>query len=92
MKALCVYSGGLDSILAAELIRAQGIEVLALFFETPFFTSGKAGKSARKMGLSFKEVPIYFKEREFGASKMSFGIQIEAALRVWSLLWQYRDL
>lgn len=45
-----------------------------------------------KMRLSFKEVPIHFKEREFGASKMSFGIQIEAALRVWLLLWQYRDL
>ena len=58
MKALCVYSGGLDSMLAAELIRAQGIDVLALFFETPFFTSGKAGKSARKMGLPFKVVNI----------------------------------
>lgn len=58
MKALCVYSGGLDSILAAELIRAQGIDVLALFFETPFFTSEKAGKSAREMGLSFKVVNI----------------------------------
>jgi len=45
-----------------------------------------------KMKLSFKEIPIYFKERELGASKMSFGIQIEAALRVWALLWQYRDL
>ena len=45
-----------------------------------------------KVGLSFKEVPIYFKERELGASKMSFGIQLEAALRVWALLWQYRDL
>lgn len=45
-----------------------------------------------KIGLSFKEVPIHFKEREFGISKMSFGIQMEAALRVWSLLWQYRDL
>lgn len=32
MKALCVFSGGLDSMLAAELIRAQGINVLALFF------------------------------------------------------------
>jgi len=58
MKALCVYSGGLDSMLAAELIRAQGIDVLALFFETPFFTSEKAGKSAREMGLSFKVVNI----------------------------------
>lgn len=45
-----------------------------------------------KMKLSFKEVAIYFKERELGASKMSFGIQLEAALRVWALLWQYRDL
>jgi tRNA-uridine 2-sulfurtransferase len=58
MKALCVYSGGLDSMLAAELIRAQGIDVLALFFETPFFTSEKAKKSAREMGLSFKVVNI----------------------------------
>ncbi len=58
MKALCVYSGGLDSMLAAELIRAQGIDVLALFFETPFFTSEKAGKSARKIGLSLKVVDI----------------------------------
>jgi len=58
MKALCVYSGGLDSMLAAELIRAQGIDVLALFFETPFFSSKKAGKSARKIGLSFKVVNI----------------------------------
>jgi tRNA-specific 2-thiouridylase len=58
MKALCVFSGGLDSMLAAALIRAQGIDVLALFFETPFFTSGKATKSAREMGLSFKVVNI----------------------------------
>ena len=49
MKALCVFSGGLDSMLAAELIRAQGIDVLALFFETPFFLSKKAKKSAKEM-------------------------------------------
>lgn len=45
-----------------------------------------------KHGLSFKEIPIHFAERRWGTSKMSFGIQIEAALRVWALLWQYRDL
>jgi hypothetical protein len=58
MKALCVFSGGLDSMLAAELIRAQGINVLALFFETPFFTSKKARESAQSMGLPFKVVDI----------------------------------
>ena len=47
---------------------------------------------ASKLGFKFKEVPIYFAERQFGQSKMSLHIQIEAALRVWSLQKQYRDL
>ncbi len=58
MKALCVFSGGLDSMLAACLIRGQGIDVLALFFETPFFVSEKARKSARALGLPLKVVDI----------------------------------
>ncbi|MCP4681567.1 MAG: tRNA 4-thiouridine(8) synthase ThiI [Desulfobacterales bacterium] len=58
MKALCVFSGGLDSMLAACLIRAQGIDVLALFFETPFFTSERPRKSALSMDLPFKVVDI----------------------------------
>lgn len=58
MKALCVFSGGLDSMLAAELIRAQDIDVLAFFFKTPFFSSQKAAKSARHMDLPFKVVDI----------------------------------
>jgi len=58
MKALCVFSGGLDSILAAELIRAQGIDVLALFFETPFFKAINARKSANFLELPFKIVGI----------------------------------
>ena len=58
MKAISVFSGGLDSMLAAELIRAQGIDVLALFFETPFFTSDRAMVSARSMNLPFKVVDI----------------------------------
>ena len=45
-------------MLAAELIRAQGINVLALFFETPFFSSKKARESAQSMGLPFKVVDI----------------------------------
>ena len=42
--------------------------------------------------VSFREVPIYFADRRFGDSKMSFGIQIEAAFHVWYLLLQYSDL
>jgi dolichol-phosphate mannosyltransferase len=43
-------------------------------------------------GLKFAEVPIHFAERSHGASKMSFGIQIEAAFRVWQLRRLYRDM
>lgn len=43
-------------------------------------------------GFTIHEVPIYFAERTRGDSKMSTRIQIEAALRVWSILAEYRDL
>jgi hypothetical protein len=58
MKALAVFSGGLDSMLAAVLIRAQGIEVLGLFFETPFFTSARPVKSAAAIHLPLKVIDI----------------------------------
>jgi dolichol-phosphate mannosyltransferase len=38
------------------------------------------------------EAPIYFADRRWGKSKMSFKIQAEAAMRVWQVLWQCRDL
>jgi len=47
---------------------------------------------AHCLGYRFGEVPIYFADRKWGKSKMSFRIQVEAALRVWQVLWNYRDL
>jgi dolichol-phosphate mannosyltransferase len=47
---------------------------------------------ADQLGFHFKEIPIYFAERKYGQSKMSLRIHLEAALRVWSLRAQYRDL
>jgi dolichol-phosphate mannosyltransferase len=38
------------------------------------------------------ESPIYFADRRWGKSKMSFKIQAEAAVRIWQVLWNYRDL
>jgi len=44
--------------------------------------------------LEFKigESPIYFADRRWGRSKMSIKIQMEAAFRIWQVLWNYRDL
>lgn len=36
MKALALFSGGLDSLLAMQLIKEQGIEVIALHFDIGF--------------------------------------------------------
>jgi len=43
-------------------------------------------------GFTFSEVPIYFANRTRGDSKMSLKIQLEAARRVWAILYEYRDL
>lgn len=47
---------------------------------------------AQKLGYQLVETPIYFEDRRIGQSKMSFRIQVEAALRVWQVLFEHRRL
>lgn len=47
---------------------------------------------AHHLGFTFGEIPIYFADRRWGQSKMSLRIQLEAAIRVWQMLLEYRDL
>ncbi|MFQ5922217.1 MAG: polyprenol monophosphomannose synthase [Anaerolineales bacterium] len=47
---------------------------------------------AQRMGFKISEQPIYFEDRRIGQSKMSLRIQLEAAIRVWLLLYIYRGL
>jgi len=58
MRCLCVFSGGLDSILAAQVVRAQGIDVLAVFFQTPFFGPRRALETAAAIKLPIKIIDI----------------------------------
>jgi tRNA-uridine 2-sulfurtransferase len=51
IKAIALFSGGLDSILAAEFVRRQKIDVLCLTFTTPFFDAKKAQAAARQINL-----------------------------------------
>lgn len=51
-KALCMYSGGLDSQLAICVLKEQGIEATALIFTSPFFGDPKDAKqSAEALGV-----------------------------------------
>lgn len=56
IKGIGLFSGGLDSILAFKLIEQQGIEVLGITFETPFFGAAKARATARRIGLNLAVV------------------------------------
>jgi dolichol-phosphate mannosyltransferase len=47
---------------------------------------------AQRLGYRIVEKPIYFEDRRIGQSKMSFRIQIEAAVRVWQVLMMHRHL
>ena len=58
VKALGLFSGGLDSVLAVKLIQKQGIEVRLVNFTTPFFSSKNARKMARQLKLKLKEVDV----------------------------------
>ena len=51
VKALLLFSGGLDSILTAKILEGQGIEVTALTFVSYFFDAGQAKKSAKENNI-----------------------------------------
>jgi len=57
-KALGLFSGGLDSILASVILREQGISVTVVNFKTPVFGPEKAIKSAQILNIPLKIVDI----------------------------------
>jgi tRNA-specific 2-thiouridylase len=56
IRALGLFSGGLDSMLAAAVLRAQGIEVTLICWVTPFFGAARARESAAHLGLPLLEM------------------------------------
>ena len=62
IKALALFSGGLDSILAVKLMLEQGIDVVAVTFVSPFCLCEKGGtgvsEAARQLGVPLKVVDV----------------------------------
>jgi tRNA-specific 2-thiouridylase len=56
--ALGLFSAGLDSILAAHLIREQGIAVIGVSFVTPFFYAEGARQAARGINIPLEVIDI----------------------------------
>ena len=64
-RAIALFSGGLDSILAVKAIQAQHIDVLAVNFTSPFFgcAPNEGGVStaafyAERYGIPFRQIPL----------------------------------
>ncbi len=51
VRALGLFSGGLDSILAVKLLQEQGIKVTGITFVSPFFSSRTAEQAGKEMDL-----------------------------------------
>jgi len=58
VRGLGLCSGGLDSILAALVLKKQAVEVTWITFVTPFFGAEKARRAARLTGIPLIEKDI----------------------------------
>jgi tRNA U34 2-thiouridine synthase MnmA/TrmU len=58
VKALGLFSGGLDSILAAKIIKKQGIKVELVNFYTPFFPPKNAIEMAKQIDIPIKDIDV----------------------------------
>ena len=58
-KAIGLLSGGLDSILATRLLQNQGINILAITFQTPFFGIQWARNAAAQLKVPLQTIDIF---------------------------------
>ncbi len=58
IRALCLMSGGLDSMLAVRVLLDQEIEAVAITFETPFFGPTRARMAANQLGVPLRVLDI----------------------------------
>jgi tRNA U34 2-thiouridine synthase MnmA/TrmU len=58
VKAVALFSGGLDSMLSAKLMLSLGVDVECVVFETPFFSAHKARTAAGTIGLPLTVIDL----------------------------------
>lgn len=59
IRAFGIFSGGLDSLLSARLLMAQGLTPTLITFTSPFFSPVPARAGAAQLGLPLTEIDIY---------------------------------
>ncbi|MBU0650424.1 tRNA 4-thiouridine(8) synthase ThiI [bacterium] len=88
-KALALFSGGLDSILAVKVIQDQGVEVVPVTYSTPFFYPYKAIETAKQLGWEIRVVDLTYKLLDvIRKPKYGFGKAVKPCIDCHSLMFR----
>ncbi|SHK40830.1 Thiamine biosynthesis protein (ThiI) [Hathewaya proteolytica DSM 3090] len=89
-RALAMISGGLDSILAAKLIKEQGIEVIGICFKSYFFNEENARRMVGQIDVPLEVVD--FSEEHFEMvrnPKHGYGKNINPCIDCHAMMMRY---
>lgn len=89
-KALAMISGGLDSILAAKLIKEQGVEVIGICFRSYFFNEENAKRMAQQIGIKLEVIDFSKEHFEMVKSpKYGWGKNMNPCIDCHSMMMRY---
>ena len=89
-RALAMISGGLDSVLAAKLIKEQGIEVIGICFKSYFFNEENAKRMTKQIGIQLEVID--FSEEHFDMvrdPKHGWGKNMNPCIDCHSMMMRY---
>mgnify|MGYP000862252776 CR=1 FL=1 len=89
-RALAMMSGGLDSVLAAKLIKDQGIEVIGICFKSYFFGEKNAERMAEQIDIPL--VVVDFSKEHFEMvknPKHGYGKNINPCIDCHAMMMRY---
>lgn len=80
-RALLLFSGGLDSVLAGKVLEEQGIEIVCLTFRSPFFEAREAIRAAGEQGWPLIKVDITLEQIQIVENpKYGYGRQLNPCI------------
>lgn len=89
-KALAMVSGGLDSILAAKLIKEQGIEVIGICFKSYFFSEESAKRMTKQIDIPLVVVDFSKEHMDMVKNpKHGWGKNINPCIDCHSMMMRY---
>ncbi|CDI48350.1 DUF814 domain-containing protein [Clostridium tetani] len=89
-RALAMISGGLDSILAAKLMKDQGIDVIGVCFKSHFFNEESAIRMTKQIDIPLKIVDFSEKHLEIVKNpKYGYGKNMNPCIDCHSLMMNY---